>query len=179
MPDEPESPPLDIESVEPTPERILDLGDGVFARVLRVDSTDIAFDLGTMAGDVFTPTAVLQGVPPVAEFDQENPPDDTALAAHIADKLANPIPVVPRVVSRAQFMVAIRRELDLVEADIYALISGMDAGETQETARDLFEHAREFHRNNATLLALAAAEGITSTQLDDVFRVAAALDLDS
>ena len=169
----------DIEEIEPAPDRILDLGDGVFARVLRVDATDIAFDLGTVSGEVFTPTAVLQGVPPVDDFDPENPPDDTALASHIADKLANPIPVVPRVVSRAQFIVAIRRELDLVEADIYALISGMPAGEAQETARDLFEHAREFHRTNATLIALATAEGISSAQLDEVFRVAAALDLDS
>jgi hypothetical protein len=174
----PEEPILD-EIPEPTPDRIIDLGDGVFARILRVDEVDICFDLGTVAGDVFTATAERQGVPPVPGFDPEEPPDDEDLAAHIADKLANPIPVVPRVVSRAQFMHAVRSVLGMADSDLYALVEAMDAGAAKNKAHDLAHHAREFRRDNATLIAMATAESITSAQLDALFTTAAGLDLDS
>jgi hypothetical protein len=90
---------------------------------------------------------------------------------------AVPATPVPEVISRAEFVIAARRVLNVTEATIFALISQLPAGEQQETARDLWEHAREFRRDNSMLIALAQLNGNTPEQLDQVFRVGAALEL--
>jgi hypothetical protein len=106
-------------------------------------------------------------------------PSEANAAADIAHALANPPPApVPQSISRSEFVIAVRRVLGLVEGDIFALISQLPAGETQETARDLWENAREFRRDNSFLAALAQLNGNTSEEIDEVFRVGAALNLD-
>lgn len=87
-------------------------------------------------------------------------------------------PEVPQVISRSQFVIAARRVLGITEGDIFALISQLASGEVQETARDLWENAREFKRDNSMLAALATLNGNTAAQIDEVFRVGGALDLD-
>jgi hypothetical protein len=101
-------------------------------------------------------------------------------AANVEADIASPavpVPPVPEVISRAEFVIAARRVLNVTEATIFALISQLPAGEQQETARDLWEHAREFRRDNSMLIALAQLNESTPEQLDEVFRVGAALDL--
>jgi hypothetical protein len=102
---------------------------------------------------------------------------DEVLAAAIAAAVNAPAPV-PQVISRAEFVIAARRVLGITEGAIHALISQLPAGETQETARDLWENAREFRRDNSFLAALAQLNGNTAAEIDEVFRTGAALDLD-
>jgi hypothetical protein len=102
--------------------------------------------------------------------------DDETLADAIAAAVNAPAPV-PQIITRAEFVIAARRVLGLVEGDVFALISQLPAGETQETARDLWENAREFHRDNSFLAALAQLNGNTPEEIDEVFRVGATLDL--
>lgn len=103
--------------------------------------------------------------------------DDETLADAIAAALDAPAQV-PQVISRAEFVIACRRVLGLTEGGIHALISQLPAGEQQETARDLWENAREFRRTNSFLAALAALNGNTEADIDEVFRAGAGLDLD-
>jgi hypothetical protein len=106
-------------------------------------------------------------------------PSPENAAADIAAAIANPPPApVPLVISRAEFVIAVRRVLSLTEGGIYAIIALLPEGEQRETARDLWENAREFRRDNSFLQALAQLNGNTPEQLDEVFRVGAALDLD-
>ena len=111
-------------------------------------------------------------------------PGDSATALTpeaLAEWIANPppyAPPVPKEISRAEFIIALRKVLKIQEADVFALLSQLPKGETQEDARDLWEHARTFKRHNRFLLLLAANEGITPDQLDEVFRVGHSLNLD-
>lgn len=106
-------------------------------------------------------------------------PCEANAAADIAAALAAPVVApVPESISRAEFVIAARRVLGITEGAIFALISQLPAGEEQETARDLWENAREFRRSNRFIAALAALNGNTPEQLDEVFRVGAALELD-
>lgn len=77
-------------------------------------------------------------------------------------------------VSRARFVIALRRVLKLTEGHVYALISRLPA-EVQDDARDWFENATEFRRESPNIAALAALNGTTPEQVDEVFRVAAQL----
>lgn len=104
---------------------------------------------------------------------------EASAAADIALAIANPPPApAPVVLSRAEFIIALRRVLGITEGDVFALISQLPAGEQQETARDLWENAREFRRDNSFLAGLAALNGNTSEEIDEVFRTGAALNLD-
>lgn len=85
---------------------------------------------------------------------------------------------VPAVVARSQFVIAARRVLGLTEGGIYALISQLPEGEQRETARDLWENARKFRRDNTFINALAQLNGTSPEQVDDVFRAAGAINLD-
>lgn len=106
-------------------------------------------------------------------------PSQDAAEGDIAEAIANPPPPpVPDEISRAEFVIALRKVLGLTEGDIFALISALPKGEEQEDARDLWEHARTFKRNNRFLLALAQIEGVTEAQLDELFRIGASLELD-
>jgi hypothetical protein len=106
-------------------------------------------------------------------------PCEANAAADIAAAIANSPPApVPAEISRAEFIIALRKVLNLTEGDVFALLSQMPAGEEQEDARDLWENARVFKRANRFLVGLAQLSGVTEAQLDEVFRVGAALDLD-
>lgn len=125
----------------------------------------------------FTPPLPLQPEDFVAPAVYPEIPDKV-LAAAIAASLVDPAPAVPEVISRAEFVISLRRVLGLTEGGIYAIISMLPEGEQRETARDLWENAREFRRDNSFLAALAQLNGNTPAQLDEVFRTGAALDLD-
>ena len=106
-------------------------------------------------------------------------PSPANAATDIAHAIASPAPVpVPPVITRAQFVIAARRVLGITEGTIFALISQLPAGEVQETARDLWENSREFKRENTFLNQLAALNGNTAAEIDEVFRVGNALNLD-
>jgi hypothetical protein len=108
----------------------------------------------------------------------EGQPSPELAATDIAFAIENPhMPPVPEEISRAEFIIALRKVLKIQEADVFALLSQLPKGETQEDARDLWEHARTFKRHNRFLLLLATNEGITADQLDEVFRVGHSLDL--
>jgi hypothetical protein len=85
---------------------------------------------------------------------------------------------VPQVISRAEFIIAARRVIGLTEGAVFALISMLPAGEQRETARDLWENAREFRRDNTFIATLAQLNGTTPEQVDEVFRTGATLNLD-
>jgi hypothetical protein len=126
----------------------------------------------------FTPPAPLPQEPDYAGPVQWPDIADEVLVGAIT-ALAAPDPApVPDTITRAQFVIAARRVLGLTEGAVYALIARLPEGETQETARDLWECAREFRRSNTMLNTLAALNGNTSEQLDEVFRVGAGLNLD-
>ena len=104
-------------------------------------------------------------------------PSEAAVEEDIANPPA-PLAPVPESISRARFVIAARKQLGLTEGAIFALLSGIEDPEDQEDARDLWENAIEFKRANRFVLSLAAVQGLTSEQIDDFFRYAAALDLD-
>lgn len=107
-----------------------------------------------------------------------NPSPENA-ATDIAHAIANPPPPpVPAEISRARFVIAARRVLGVTEGAVFALISGLPAGEEQEMTRDLWENAVVFRRSNPFLGMLAQAGGYTSEQIDEVFRVGGALQID-
>lgn len=122
---------------------------------------------------------------PAVPNELENPGDPITYPevsdATLIDAIENPpaaVVPVPDVISRAEFVIALRRVLGLVEGDVFALISQLPSGEQQETARDLWENAREFRRDNSFLAGLAQLNGNTSEEIDEVFRVGSALNLD-
>ena len=119
---------------------------------------------------VRTPSGQVEGFP------ANGAPSPEAVEADLANPPAPVLPV-PAEVSRARFLIALRRCFGLNEGAIYALISQLPAGDEQEDARDIFENAIEFRRANAFLATLAAAAGKSSADLDNLFRFAAALDL--
>jgi hypothetical protein len=139
-----------------------------------LDANGLPVDSGGSVA-TFTPVEPLPNEDPAATPEYPEIEDET-LAAAIAAAVNAPAPV-PQVISRAEFVIAARRVLGLTEGAIHALISQLPAGETQETARDLWENAREFRRDNSFLAALAALNGSTDAEVDEVFRVGAALDL--
>ena len=107
-----------------------------------------------------------------------DPSADNAVA-DIEHALAHPAPApVPHVLPRSSFIVAIRRVLGITSDDVLAIIEQLPAGDQRDTARDLWANARSFYRSNSFVTALAALNGNTPAQLDEVFRVGATLNLD-
>lgn len=56
-----------------------------------------------------------------------------------------------------------------------AIIDGMPAGVTRDTARTYWEYAIELHRDHALIGQLGAALGLTSEQIDTMWRQAASI----
>lgn len=75
---------------------------------------------------------------------------------------------VPRTVLRRQFLIALRRMGLRAAVDAAVANAG---GETQDT----YDNALNFERDHPMLLAMAQSLGVTSEQLDDLFRLAATL----
>lgn len=104
-------------------------------------------------------------------------PTETDAIDSVSTPRTPPAPV-PERLSRSEFIVAARRVLGITEGTVYALIALLPAGEQRETARDLWENARWFYRDNSFLAALAQLNGNSPEQLDELFRVGATLNLD-
>lgn len=103
-------------------------------------------------------------------------PSQSNALADITHALATPPPpAVPPAITPAQFMAAARKLLGITEGTIYALISAIPDNEAQDDARDLFERATRFRRDNPLIAALAAINGNTGEQIDGVFRLGATL----
>jgi hypothetical protein len=89
-------------------------------------------------------------------------------AAILAEWAANAIPGVPQVVTPLQARKAINA------AGLRASIEAAVAASGQD-AKDAWEYATEIRRDNALIASMAAGLGLTSAQIDDLFRAAAAL----
>lgn len=74
-------------------------------------------------------------------------------------------------VSRLQARKAMR------DAGIFAAVDAAVAASGNDDIQDAWANAIEFRRFSPTILALSAQIGLTDTQLDDLFRAAAAVDL--
>ena len=74
-------------------------------------------------------------------------------------------------VSRLQARKAMR------DAGIFAAVDAAVAASGNDDIQDAWANAIEFHRFSPTILALSAQIGLTDTQLDDLFRAAALVDL--
>ena len=158
--------------------RVITLADSTLVRITRLDTTDIAYDIVESAGEAdpgvpiyrtLTPAlacAPLAGFGPAAEAW----PDDATLAAHIAAQRALPVPVsVPAEVSRARFLIAVYDLYGITVVAIQAQIEAIEDEATRYKAGVWFANAQTFRRDNAYLLALAAALGRTSADLDAAF----------
>ena len=74
-------------------------------------------------------------------------------------------------VSRLQARKAMR------DAGIFAAVDAAVAASGNDDIQDAWANAIEFRRFSPTILALSAQIGLTDTQLDDLFRAAALVDL--
>lgn len=83
-----------------------------------------------------------------------------------------PPPPVPPVVSPAQARIALIRA-GLMQ-QVQQTLDAMPGAEGEE-ARARWEYGLALERNHPTTLALAEAIGLTQTQVDDLFRAAAAI----
>ena len=79
--------------------------------------------------------------------------------------------VVPQSVSRFQAQAALHQA-----GHLFAIESLMVDPETPALARLAWENAQEFKRTSPTVQAMAAALGLTDSQIDDLFIVAAGIE---
>ncbi|MCW5548875.1 MAG: hypothetical protein KIT44_07915 [Opitutaceae bacterium] len=101
-------------------------------------------------------------------------PSPENVEADIASPAPEP-PAVPQEISPAQFHAAARKLLGITEGTVFALISQIPDAEMQDDARDLYEKATIYRRSDPFLNQLAAMNGNTPEQLDEVFRLGATL----
>lgn len=90
-------------------------------------------------------------------------------AAWLAESLASERASMK--VSRLQARKAMR------DAGIFAAVDAAVAASGNDDIQDAWANAIEFRRFSPTILALSAQIGLTDTQLDDLFRAAALVDL--
>lgn len=82
-----------------------------------------------------------------------------------------PEPTVPQVVTRFQARAALARDGLFLTVN-----AAMKALPEDDEHRLAWEDAQEFRRQSPTLLAMAATLGLTDTQLDELFTVAAGIE---
>lgn len=100
------------------------------------------------------------------------PPGSVKITDEEAEALRPiPGPTVPQIVSRFQARAALH--LAGLLDDVEAL---MAAPGTPALAKLAWADAQEFKRNSPTVLTMAAAIGLTETQLDELFTTAAGID---
>lgn len=90
-------------------------------------------------------------------------------AAWLAESLASERASMK--VSRLQARKAMR------DAGIFAAVDAAVAASGNDDIQDAWANAIEFRRFSPTILALSAQIGLTDTQLDNLFRAAALVDL--
>jgi hypothetical protein len=162
--------------------RVLDLGNGLAARLTRVDKTDIGYELGTgTTAETFVPTKTALGVPPIAGFDPataEAWPTDAVLAAQILNPPA-PAPTVPAEVGSGQIRAAmiasgIAADNAALDTLITTALTNAIADPTQRAiALALWGHATTFKRANAWVATAQTALGKTDAEIDTLFILAA------
>lgn len=96
---------------------------------------------------------------------------DAVLAVYESHDPSAISPEIPQVVTRFQARAALH--LAGLLASVEAL---MAAPETPALAKLAWADAQEFKRNSPTMLAMAAELGLTETQLDELFTVAAGIE---
>lgn len=88
-----------------------------------------------------------------------------------------PVPVpepVPQAVSNQQLRLALI-DAGIMPSAILAQLQAMPAGAAKEKALAAWEYANEFRRDHPLVAALSAQLGLTSAQVDGLFRAAATL----
>lgn len=88
-----------------------------------------------------------------------------------------PIPApepVPQAVSNQQLRLALI-DAGIMPSAILAQLQAMPAGAAKEKALAAWEYANEFRRDHPLVTALSAQLGLTSAQVDSLFRSAATL----
>jgi hypothetical protein len=99
-------------------------------------------------------------------------PEATLIAA-----ITSPVEVlpVPAKVSRRQLLLALLSAHNITRAQIRTALEAIPDAAQREGALIQFDEASEFERAHALVAQLAAGFGLTSAQVDQVFRVAATL----
>lgn len=148
-------------------------------RITRVDAVDVVFDrLGSepTEDEPETVTAPAQGVPAAGLVDLLSP---TAVAAHIAAKLAEPMPQpVPAEVGSGQIragMIALgyAADMDALDALIAAQLAAIEDATQRAVAVALWRHATVFRREHTVISQVAAALEKSPADIDALFRLAA------
>lgn len=93
------------------------------------------------------------------------------LAAALAYEPPAPIPPVPESVNRKDFFLA-AATVPLLKSDMQAAIDGITDPQTRTLAQIEFDESQRFLRAWPLLEQMAVGFGITSEQLDDLFRLA-------
>lgn len=130
--------------------------------------------LATMTADRDAQKALADTVPGLQQQLATVTAEKSGLQAEV-DRLTALVPppvdpnAVPAFVTALQGRLALKRS-GLLQTVETAIITAN--GETQIW----WEYAAEWHRNNAVLLALGASLGLTSEQIDELFRVAGSIN---
>ena len=95
-------------------------------------------------------------------------------AAFVAWLAAQPSPV-PQSVTRRQLLLALYDAAGLTEEAILAQLGAIADASARYRATTEFRHATEFARAHPLVAQLASDLSLTSAQVDDIFRAAAAL----
>ena len=77
---------------------------------------------------------------------------------------------MPRVVTNFQARAA------LMQADLFETVNAAVMGGTDALAKQAWEYANEITRDGVLVNSLGTGLGLTSQQLDDLFRTAAAIE---
>ncbi len=124
----------------------------------------------------FTPLAALppaEGAAPDAPAVYPDVPDAT-LAAAIANPPAEVVPV-PVSVTRRQLLVALFTATGVKDTDILASLAAIPDAAARYVAEVEFKEASEFRRSHPLVAQLATQLGLSTAQVDDIFRAAAQL----
>ncbi len=95
-------------------------------------------------------------------------------AEYAAEIAAQPVPV-PTGVTRRQLLLALYDAAGLTEDAILAQLGAIADAPARYRATTEFKHATEFARAHPLVAQLASDLSLTSAQVDDIFRAAAAL----
>jgi hypothetical protein len=95
-------------------------------------------------------------------------------AEFAAWEAAQPV-LVPQTVTRRQLLLALFRATGVTEANILAQLGAIQDAAAKYEAETEFKHATEFARSHPLVAQLASDLSLTTEQVDNIFRAAAAI----
>jgi hypothetical protein len=118
---------------------------------------------------------VVPEYPPLADGEQLAGPTyvvdvGTQVVRAVHTAVPIPPPPVPRVVTNFQARAA------LMQADLFETVNAAVMGGSDALAKQAWEYANEITRDGALVNSLATGLGLTSAQLDDLFRAASVVE---